>query len=105
MAEAQRTGSIGSGRTVTDADNAASRGFLQMLLGGSGTPASSADVEQLASSAEALPAGAAFMVAQVTMGSRASSNVSPADVAAGLRAMTPAALNALRAELSVMRTR
>ena len=69
MAEAKARGRIGGqGGAVSDADNAAARKLLQSVMNGKG-PATSADIETLAVAAEALPAAAAHMVAQVTMGS------------------------------------
>lgn len=62
-----------------------------------------ADIKQLAEEAEQLPQGAAMVVAQVTMGSRAPPRVTPADVADGLRAMDPLALDSLRRDMSLMR--
>ncbi|CAE8590942.1 unnamed protein product [Polarella glacialis] len=106
--EAATRGRIGGGTgaaPISDADNAAAKGFLQQVLGGgNGRPAERAELERLANEAERLPSGAAHVVAQVTMGSRAAPDVKPTDVAASLRAMVPAALDALRGDLSVMRT-
>merc|ERR1712039_516484 len=95
IAQAKAKGTIGEhARPVTDADNAASRQFLQTLLGGKANAslATTAELENLAHAAEALPEGAAHMVAQVTMGSSAGPNVTPADIARYLREMAPRAL-------------
>merc|ERR1712113_599756 len=98
-AQARDQGTVGVGSSVvTDADNSASRHFLQAVLAGNGKRATVAEIERLAKAADSLPPGAAYMVAQVTMGSAAAFGVTPADVARGLRAMAPAALDALRSE-------
>ena len=105
VAEAKRTGQIGGrGGVATDADHGAARDLLQAVLDGGGGPATRSDLERLATWAEALPPGAAFMVAQVTLGSQAHPGVKPAAVAKALRAMAPADLDSLRRDLSVSRS-
>lgn len=104
-AEAKVTGRIGgTGAVVTDADNAVARHFLQELLGQGPQFATTAEVDRLAKLAALLPPGAAHMVAQVTMGSEAQANVTPIDLAKGLSAITPTALDGLRRDMTKMKT-
>lgn len=101
-AEARAKGRIGPGGPVSVSENAAARAFLQQLLGGGA--ATAAEIERLALAAELLPAGAAPLVAEVTMGSLATPHATPGDVAAALRAMPPSAVDTLRSSLSMTRT-